>query len=142
MSGTRTTDELQCLTARIVLLLLGARLWRFAYPPAAAAAGTATHAALPCTPWLRLEHEDGIVARFVIGHSSDPRKEAALAAEASQHGDMLRLDLVEGYAGLPAKTIAFLRVRWQGGYGTPYVAVCAELPSAAEARLAQPACTL
>ncbi|KAI7840006.1 hypothetical protein COHA_006271 [Chlorella ohadii] len=67
----------------------------------------------------RLEHEEGIVARFVIGHSSDPRKEAALAAEAAQHGDMLRLDLVEGYAGLPAKTIAFLRAvtqQWNPQY--------------------------
>ncbi|PRW20177.1 putative beta-1,3-galactosyltransferase 12 [Chlorella sorokiniana] len=67
----------------------------------------------------RLEREDGIMARFVIGHSADARKEAAVEAEAAQHGDMLRLDLVEGYAGLPAKTIAFLRAvmqRWNPQY--------------------------
>jgi galactosylxylosylprotein 3-beta-galactosyltransferase len=59
------------------------------------------------------------MARFVIGHSADARKEAAVEAEAAQHGDMLRLDLVEGYAGLPAKTIAFLRAvmqRWNPQY--------------------------
>lgn len=53
--------------------------------------------------------------RFVIGRSPDPAADAALAAEEEEHGDMLRLDLVEGYAGLPAKTLAFLRVGgWQG----------------------------
>lgn len=69
-------------------------------------------AMLPCPSSPRLEREAGIVARFVIGHSADAGKEAAVTAEASKHGDMLRLDLLEGYAGLPAKTIAFLRVRF------------------------------
>lgn len=66
----------------------------------------------PCPSSHRLENDAGIVARFVIGHSADAGKEAAVTAEASKHGDMLRLDLLEGYAGLPAKTIAFLRVRF------------------------------
>ena len=98
--------------------------WQHACPAAAVAA--ATRACPPCSamPRLhvhailcrRLEREDVIVARFVIGHSADARKQAAVDAEAAKHGDMLRLDLVEGYAGLPAKTIAFLRVGgMQGG---------------------------
>ena len=73
----------------------------------------------------RLEREDGIVARFVIGHSADARKEAAVDAEAAKHGDMLRLDLVEGYGGLPAKTVAFLRVGRQAGWGHAAAAAAA-----------------
>ncbi|PSC68247.1 putative glucan 1,3-alpha-glucosidase [Micractinium conductrix] len=58
----------------------------------------------------RLEREHGIVARFVIGQSADPAAEAALAADAAAHADFLRLEgLVEGYAGLPTKTLTFLR---------------------------------
>lgn len=60
----------------------------------------------------RLEREQGLVVRFVIGRSADPAKEAALAAEAAAHADFWRLEgLVEGYAGLPHKSLAFLRVR-------------------------------
>lgn len=59
----------------------------------------------------RLEREQGIVVRFVAGRSADAAQEAALDAEAQQHRDFWRLDLVEGYAGLPHKTLAFLRVR-------------------------------
>lgn len=57
----------------------------------------------------RLEAEQGIVARFVIGHSADTAAEAALAAEEAAHHDFQRLPLTEGYAGLPAKTLLFLR---------------------------------
>lgn len=59
----------------------------------------------------RLELEQGIIARFVIGHSANAAAEAALAEEERQHGDFLRLPgLMEGYAGLPAKTLRFLQV--------------------------------
>lgn len=65
-----------------------------------------------CCTTHRLEREHGIVARFVIGQSADPAAEAALAADAAAHADFLRLEgLVEGYAGLPTKTLTFLRVR-------------------------------
>lgn len=66
----------------------------------------------PCLhpPPSRLEAEQGIVARFVIGHSADTAAEAALAAEEAAHHDFQRLPLTEGYAGLPAKTLLFLRV--------------------------------
>ncbi|KAL4422945.1 hypothetical protein ABPG75_009142 [Micractinium tetrahymenae] len=57
----------------------------------------------------RLEAEQGIVARFVIGHSADAAREAALAEEEEAHHDFLRLPLTEGYAGLPTKTLLFLR---------------------------------
>lgn len=58
----------------------------------------------------RVEREQGIVVRFVAGSSADAALEAALSAEAEQHGDFLRLPhLIEGYAGLPTKTLRFLR---------------------------------
>ena len=64
----------------------------------------------------RLEAEQGIVVRFVIGHSPDAAREAQVAAEEAEHGGFLRLPLTEGYAGLPTKTIMFLRV----GMGRPW----------------------
>lgn len=54
----------------------------------------------------KLEEEKGIVIRFVIGHSSTPGGvlDKAIEAEETLHGDFLRLDHVEGYMELSAKT--------------------------------------
>ncbi|CAN1222532.1 Probable beta-1,3-galactosyltransferase 2 [Linum grandiflorum] len=54
----------------------------------------------------RLEKEKGIVVRFVIGHSSTPGGilDKSIDAEDKMHGDFLRLDHVEGYLELSAKT--------------------------------------
>lgn len=79
--------------------------------------------------------------RFVIGHSADEASEAALAAEADEHGDFWRLDLVEGYAGLPDKTLAFLKARGTA-WGLLTVATCSPSLHAATAGhgLRLPAC--
>eukprot|EP00887_Chlorella_sp_A99_P000226 scaffold13.g226.t1 len=66
-----------------------------------------------------LQRRERIVVRFVIGHSPDAAAESAFAAEEAAHGGMLRLPLVEGYGGLPAKTVAFLRAAtraWDAEY--------------------------
>eukprot|EP01018_Ginkgo_biloba_P035533 Gb_30328 [translate_table: standard] len=54
----------------------------------------------------QLEQEKGIVIRFVIGHSATPGGilDRAIEAEDAQHNDFLRLDHVEGYHELSAKT--------------------------------------
>ncbi|KAF8043067.1 hypothetical protein BT93_A1421 [Corymbia citriodora subsp. variegata] len=54
----------------------------------------------------RLEEEKGIIARFVIGHSATPGGilDRAVEAEDRKHGDFLRLEHVEGYLELSAKT--------------------------------------
>ncbi|RZC80373.1 hypothetical protein C5167_042946 [Papaver somniferum] len=54
----------------------------------------------------RLEEEKGIIIRFVIGHSSTYGGilDKAMEAEERKHGDFLRLDHVEGYLELSAKT--------------------------------------
>ncbi|XP_028785702.1 probable beta-1,3-galactosyltransferase 2 [Neltuma alba] len=54
----------------------------------------------------KLEKEKGIVVRFVIGHSatSGGILDRAIEAEDNKHGDFLRLDHVEGYLELSAKT--------------------------------------
>ncbi|CAI0407222.1 unnamed protein product [Linum tenue] len=54
----------------------------------------------------KLEKEMGIVIRFVIGHSSTSSGilDKAIDAEEKMHGDFLRLDHVEGYLELSAKT--------------------------------------
>ncbi|KAK4420774.1 putative beta-1,3-galactosyltransferase 2 [Sesamum alatum] len=60
----------------------------------------------------KLEEEKGIVIRFVIGHSAtsggilDCSLES-IEAEDKKHGDFLRLEHVEGYLELSAKTKAF-----------------------------------
>ncbi|CAN1199186.1 Probable beta-1,3-galactosyltransferase 2 [Linum perenne] len=55
---------------------------------------------------IKLEKEKGIVIRFVIGHSSASGGilDKAIDAEDEMHGDFLRLDHVEGYLALSAKT--------------------------------------
>ncbi|XP_042068249.1 beta-1,3-galactosyltransferase 7-like isoform X2 [Salvia splendens] len=57
----------------------------------------------------KLEQEKGIVVRFMIGHSATSNSilDRALDSEESQHRDFLRLDHVEGYHELSAKTKTF-----------------------------------
>ncbi|XP_048447003.1 probable beta-1,3-galactosyltransferase 2 isoform X1 [Pyrus x bretschneideri] len=54
----------------------------------------------------KLEEEKGIIIRFVIGHSPTAGSilDKAVEAEERAHGDFLRLDHVEGYLELSAKT--------------------------------------
>ncbi|KAJ4830187.1 Beta-1,3-galactosyltransferase 2 [Turnera subulata] len=54
----------------------------------------------------KLEEEKGIVIRFMIGHSSTAGGilDKAIEAEEKAHGDFLRLDHIEGYLELSAKT--------------------------------------
>ncbi|MBA0676192.1 hypothetical protein Goari_017693 [Gossypium aridum] len=54
----------------------------------------------------KLEEEKGVVMRFVIGHSatSGGILDRAVEAEDRKHGDILRLEHVEGYLELSAKT--------------------------------------
>ena len=37
--------------------------------------------------------DQGIIARFVVGHSGDARAEAAMQQEVARHGDFLQLDV-------------------------------------------------
>ncbi|CAL9045767.1 beta-1,3-galactosyltransferase 7 [Musa acuminata AAA Group] len=57
----------------------------------------------------QLEHEKGIVIRFMIGHSATSKSilDKAIDSEESLHNDFLRLDHVEGYHELSAKTKMF-----------------------------------
>lgn len=54
----------------------------------------------------KLEEEKGIIIRFVIGHSatSGGILDRAVEAEDRKHGDIMKLDHVEGYLELSAKT--------------------------------------
>ncbi|KAA8526512.1 hypothetical protein F0562_008285 [Nyssa sinensis] len=54
----------------------------------------------------KLEEEKGIIIRFVIGHSATLGGilDRTIEAEDKKHGDILRLDHVEGYLELSAKT--------------------------------------
>ncbi|CAN6481623.1 unnamed protein product [Victoria cruziana] len=54
----------------------------------------------------RLEQEKGIIIRFVIGHSATTGGilDRAIEAENRRHGDFMRLEHVEGYLELSAKT--------------------------------------
>ncbi|MED6191727.1 Beta-1,3-galactosyltransferase 7 [Stylosanthes scabra] len=58
---------------------------------------------------LQLEREKGIVIRFMIGHSATSNSilDRAIDAEENQHKDFLRLEHVEGYHELSAKTKIF-----------------------------------
>ncbi|XP_078432545.1 beta-1,3-galactosyltransferase 7-like [Wolffia australiana] len=57
----------------------------------------------------KLEQEKGIVIRFMIGHSAAPNSilDRAIDSEEEQHKDFLRLEHVEGYHELSAKTKIF-----------------------------------
>ncbi|KAD4178867.1 hypothetical protein E3N88_27458 [Mikania micrantha] len=59
-----------------------------------------------CDKLKKLEEEKGIVIRFVIGHSatSGGILDRAIEAEEKKHGDFLRLEHIEGYLKLSAKT--------------------------------------
>ncbi|KAH7859642.1 hypothetical protein Vadar_003657 [Vaccinium darrowii] len=54
----------------------------------------------------KLEEEKGIVIRFVIGHSASSGGilDRTIEAEDKKHGDLLRLEHVEGYLELSGKT--------------------------------------
>lgn len=56
-----------------------------------------------------LENEKGIVIRFVIGHSTITGGilDKAIDAENKRHGDILRLEHIEGYLELSAKTKSY-----------------------------------
>ncbi|KAJ4966632.1 hypothetical protein NE237_018481 [Protea cynaroides] len=58
---------------------------------------------------LQLEREKGIVVRFMIGHSATSNSilDRAIDMEDAQHKDFLRLEHVEGYHELSAKTKTF-----------------------------------
>lgn len=58
---------------------------------------------------FQLEQEKGIVVRFMIGHSaaSNSILDRAIDSEDAQHRDFLRLEHVEGYHELTAKTKTF-----------------------------------
>lgn len=57
----------------------------------------------------QLEREKGIVIRFMIGHSATSNSilDKAIDSEDAQHNDFLRLEHVEGYHELSAKTKIF-----------------------------------
>ncbi|KAJ6819738.1 beta-1,3-galactosyltransferase 7-like [Iris pallida] len=57
----------------------------------------------------RLEREKGIVVRFMIGHSATSNSilDRAIDSEEAQHNDFIRLEHVEGYHELSAKTKTF-----------------------------------
>lgn len=57
----------------------------------------------------QLEKEKGIVIRFMIGHSATSNSilDRAIDSEEAQHNDFLRLEHVEGYHELSAKTKIF-----------------------------------
>ncbi|CAI0447757.1 unnamed protein product [Linum tenue] len=58
---------------------------------------------------VQLEKEKGIVIRFMIGHSATSNSilDRAIDSEDAQHQDFLRLEHVEGYHELSAKTKIF-----------------------------------
>ncbi|CAM0903452.1 unnamed protein product [Alopecurus aequalis] len=57
----------------------------------------------------KMEEEKGIIIRFIIGHSatSGGILDRAIEAEDRKHGDFLRLDHVEGYLELAAKSKSY-----------------------------------
>nr|GMC60766.1 beta-1,3-galactosyltransferase 7-like [Ipomoea batatas] len=59
---------------------------------------------------LKLEEEKGIVVRFMIGHSATSNSvlDQAINLEDAQHKDVLRLEHIEGYHELSAKTKSFM----------------------------------
>ena len=100
----------------------------------------------------------GVLARFVVGvppPSSRAADEAALATEASAHGDILRVDVVEEYDNLVLKARAWVGGKEGSGAGggrlasagrsrqprgPPAAPSARKLPSATPSRLCDP-CT-
>ncbi|XP_061971231.1 beta-1,3-galactosyltransferase 7-like isoform X2 [Populus nigra] len=56
---------------------------------------------------MQLEREKGIIVRFMIGQSANSILDRAIDSEDAQHKDFLRLEHVEGYHELSAKTKNF-----------------------------------
>ncbi|KAL9449879.1 hypothetical protein AB3S75_011751 [Citrus x aurantiifolia] len=58
---------------------------------------------------IQLEREKGIIIRFMIGHSATSNSilDKAIDSEDAQHKDFLRLEHIEGYHELSAKTKIF-----------------------------------
>ncbi|KAK4758321.1 hypothetical protein SAY87_019622 [Trapa incisa] len=70
---------------------------------------------------LKLEREKGIITRFMIGHSATSNSilDRAIDSEDAQHKDFLRLEHVEGYHELSAKTKIFFSTavsRWDADF--------------------------
>eukprot|EP00262_Sarcandra_glabra_P017397 TRINITY_DN5962_c0_g1_i1.p1 TRINITY_DN5962_c0_g1~~TRINITY_DN5962_c0_g1_i1.p1 ORF type:complete len:398 (-),score=69.07 TRINITY_DN5962_c0_g1_i1:438-1631(-) len=70
---------------------------------------------------IQLEREKGIVVRFMIGHSATSNSilDRAIDSEEAQHEDFLRLEHVEGYHELSAKTKTFFSTavaRWDAEF--------------------------
>ncbi|KAG8373679.1 hypothetical protein BUALT_Bualt11G0049700 [Buddleja alternifolia] len=70
---------------------------------------------------LQLELEKGIVVRFMIGHSATSNSilDRAIDSEYAQHKDFLRLEHIEGYHELSAKTKSFFSTavqRWDAEF--------------------------
>ncbi|CAI7762377.1 unnamed protein product [Closterium sp. NIES-53] len=55
-------------------------------------------------PPSSVEAELGLAFRFIVGHSASAEEEQMLQAENSTHGDLLRVDVDEGYLNLNHKT--------------------------------------
>ncbi|MFS7925835.1 putative galactosylxylosylprotein 3-beta-galactosyltransferase [Helianthus anomalus] len=74
---------------------------------------------------IQLEKEKGIVVRFIIGHSVTSKSilDRAIDSEDSQHKDFLRLEHVEGYHGLTAKTRTFFATAYANWDAKFYVKV-------------------
>ncbi|CAN8312889.1 unnamed protein product [Cochlearia groenlandica] len=69
----------------------------------------------------KLEKEKGIVVKFMIGHSATPNSvlDKEIDAEDAQYKDFFRLDHVEGYYKLSAKTKIFFSsavAKWDAEY--------------------------
>ncbi|CAH9109898.1 unnamed protein product [Cuscuta europaea] len=70
---------------------------------------------------IKLEEEKGIVVRFMIGHSATSNSvlDQAVDLEDAQHKDILRLEHIEGYHELTAKTKSFISTafaRWDADF--------------------------
>jgi hypothetical protein len=70
----------------------------------------------------RLEAEQGIVLRFVVGGApgGDKRQEGEIAAEEVTHGGFLHVPLEENYNKLTSKTMAFLKAAVEA-YDAEYI---------------------
>lgn len=57
-----------------------------------------------------LEHDKGLVLRFVIGSSPNEGAEREVSEESARYGGFLRLPLQEGYGSLTNKTLTYFRI--------------------------------
>lgn len=56
---------------------------------------------------LALQEEHGIVLRFVVGFAADPKRMEDLSEEEKQHGEMLRVGVLERYQNLALKVLRY-----------------------------------